>query len=465
MPGCTGDGARVPRDLEHQPAGPPPAAPLFAIGDPRGQIDTQELENQVGHIADHVLSTGARRVLLVPPDHTRLHSGAGAIVARLYELLAEEGLALEVLPATGTHRPMGAPEEALMFGGRIPARHVGIHRWREDVVRVGELTEEEVGAALGRPLGMELPLEVNREVLEGGYDLVVAVGQVVPHEVAGFSGFTKHLCIGLGGRDVIHRSHFLGAVHGIERTMGQVVTPVRLALDLLFDRYVEPRVRVLWIMTVVEYTGSQLALRGLFGGEGGSISSGGAAFRAAAELALRVNVRIADEPYLRCVAYLDPRECRSAWLGNKAIYRTRMAMADGGDLVVLAPAIDRFGEDREIDELIRHHGYRGTDATLAALETDPALSANLAAAAHLVHGSPEGRFTVTFCPGPGLTRADVEGVGFRYCSYAEASERYRPDGLTDGVHLDTGGKPFVFIRSPGLGLWSTRMRLDAGAGS
>ncbi len=440
----------------------PPRAPLLAIGDRESEIDEATLEGKVRDLADHIVATGAQRVLLVPPDQTRLHSKAGTIIAQLFDLLRSELPILDVLPATGTHFPMGAADREVMFGAQIPADRFLAHNWRDDVIEIGDLTDEDVESLFGQSLGMGLPLQVNKVLVDGSYDLAVAAGQVVPHEMAGFASFTKHLCIGLGGNVTINRSHFFSSVYGVEQTMGRVATPFRLALDRLFDSFLAPRLPVLWIMTVVEDAAAEPVLRGLFAGEGTSTESGGGAFLAAAGLALAVNVHVVQEPYGRCVVSLDPREFRSAWLANKAIYRTRMAMADGGDLVMLAPALDRFGEDDRIDALIRRHGYHGTEATLAAVQRDPALREDLGAAAHLIVSSSEGRFTITLCPGPRLSRKEVESVGFRYCPYAEARELYRPDGLGDGSAVDRDGEPFSFIRNPALGLWTTAERIGAG---
>ncbi len=318
------------------------------------------------------------------------------------------------MPALGTHRPLGPAESRLMFGDALTADRLLVHRWRDDVETIGEIAAEEVDALAGRPIGLPLPFTVNRALVGGGYDLVVSVGQVVPHEVAGYGGYTKHLCIGLGGRETIQRSHFVGAICGIEETLGRVDAPVRELLDRGFDRFLEPRCRALFVLTVVESRADGQVLRGVFAGEGGTRGSGGAAFRAAVELAGTVNVVTVDEPFRRCVAYLNPDEYHSTWLGNKAIYRTRLALADGGELFVVAPGVTRFGEDDVVDDLIRRHGYRGRQAALAAMAADRELAANLAAVAHLVHGSTEGRFEVVYCCGEGLDRAAVEGVGFRY---------------------------------------------------
>jgi nickel-dependent lactate racemase len=433
------------------------ASPLLGYGGPASDISSDELAGLVSTLAEHVASTGARRVLVVPPDHTRLHSRAGEIVARLVGILDAAMPVVDVMPALGTHRPMGPTECRLMFGEGIAPGRLLRHRWRDDVTTIGEIPSAEVDERAGQPIGLSLPFTVNRVLAADDYDLVVAVGQIVPHEVAGFGGYTKHVCIGLGGRATIQRSHFVGAVHGIEHTLGRVDAPVRQLLDAGFDRFVEPRCRVLFALTVVESCAGRTVLRGVFAGEGGTRSSGGAAFGAAAALAGAVNIETVASPFERCVVYLNPDEYRSTWLGNKAIYRTRLAMADGGELFVVAPGVSRFGEDETVDGLIRRHGYHGREAALAAMAADPELAANLAAVAHLIHGSTENRFSVTYCPGPELSRADVERAGFRYLALADALERFPLDeGAEPRDRLD--GEPFARVANPALGVWRAEGR-------
>jgi nickel-dependent lactate racemase len=398
-------------------------------------VTSDELVLLAHRLAGNVAQTGARSVLLVPPDQTRLHSRAGEIVARVFTLLDGEIERVDVMPALGTHRPLGPAESRLMFGDAIDPARLLHHRWREDVVAIGELPAQEVNDIAGRDLGLSLPFAVNTALVDGSYDLVVAVGQVVPHEVAGFGGYTKHVTIGLGGPDTIQRSHFISAVCGIEETLGRGDAPVRQLLDRGFERFLEPRCRVLFVLTVVESLPDGPVLRGVFSGEGGPRAAGGDAFRAALALSAEVNIEIVSTPFARCVVFLDPDEYRSTWLGNKAIYRTRLAMGEGGELVVVAPGVERFGEDPLVDALIRRHGYDGREAALRAMAADPELSANLAAVAHLIHGSSEGRFTVTYAPGAELSRADIEGVGFEYLPLDEAL----------ALPID--------IQDPGLGLW------------
>ena len=405
------------------------------IGGPDASVTSDELASFVHTLTGDIGRVEARRVLLVPPDQTRLHSRAGEIVARLATLLTGEVEQVDVMPALGTHRPLGPAECRLMFGDAIDPARLLHHRWRDDVVTIGELTAQEVDEVAGRELGLSLPFAVNAALVDDSYDLVVSVGQVVPHEVAGFGGYTKHVSIGLGGSDTIQRSHFISAVCGIEETLGRIDAPVRQLLDRGFERFLEPRCRVLFVLTVVESQPDGPVLRGVFAGEGGPRAAGGDAFRAAAALSAEVNIETVDAPFARCVVYLEPDGYRSTWLGNKAIYRTRLAMADGGELIVIAPGLERFGEDPLVDTLIRRHGYQGRAAALHAMAGDPELSANLAAVAHLIHGSTEGRFTVTYAPGPGLSRAEIESVGFRY------------------LPLEVALSEKIDIPDPGLGLW------------
>jgi hypothetical protein len=193
-------------------------------------------------------------------------------------------------------------------------------------------------------------------------------------------------------------------------------------------------------------------VRGLYAGDDREC------FERAAALSLQVNFELLDRPIQKAVVYLDPEEFKSTWLGNKAIYRTRMAIADGGELIILAPGVREFGEDPAIDQLIRRYGYRGTPATLEAVRRNPDLAANLSAAAHLIHGSSEGRFTITYCPGH-LTREEVEGVNFRYGDLSEMLKRYDPGQLADGYNT-VDGEEIFFISNPALGLWAYKERFQ-----
>lgn len=434
-------------------------SPLLADGAVDRVISTEELRAHLESLVETQLR--GQRILLVPPDHTRLHSRAGEITAVLYELLAAKGCKVGVLPALGTHVPMSPDDVMLLFGDRLPYEAILQHQWQTGLVRLGEIAGIELAELTNGRFTEPIPVEVDQMLLDE-WDQVVSIGQVVPHEVIGMANFTKNIVIGLGGAPTVHRSHFVGAISDMEALMGRANGPVRHIVDAAFDRFIAPVVDVTWILTVMEDTADGVMHRGLFTGKGRSSESGGAAYQAAAALSQACNVDIIDEPFTRVSCWLDPNEFRSTWLGNKAIYRTRMAIADGGELLVLAPGIHTFGEDPGIDALIRRHGYRGTPATLAAVASDPELGTSLGAAAHLIHGSSEGRFTIAYCTDPltgGLSRDEVESVGFAWRSLPEVLIELGVDSATNsGPRVDSHGETFHHIANPALGLWATRDR-------
>lgn len=426
---------------------------LLALGSPTTVISDAELRTAV---AGALAKLGERRrVLAVPPDITRLNSRSGPALAAVEQLY---GAALvDVLPALGTHVPMTAAQIARMYPG-VPAAKFRVHDWRNDVVTVGEVDAGFVRDATGGVWDKAWPAQLNRLIWEGGHDLVLSIGQVVPHEVMGMANGVKNLFVGCGGKLGIDASHFIGAAYGMERMMGRADTPVRRILNQALLQFCG-RLPVFFVLTVVgkarpgEVSDHGLVTRGVF------VGSGFDCFEQAARLSLAVNFELLDEAPRKVVCFLDPEEFHSTWLGNKSIYRTRMAIADGGELVVLAPGVKQFGEDPGIDRLIRRHGYRTTPEIMAAVAADPELAGSLSAAAHLIHGSSEGRFTVTYCPG-GLTRAEVEGVAYRHGDLAEMSRRYDPARLTDGWN-DVAGERIFYVSNPALGLWAHRARFTA----
>ena len=436
--------------------------PLCCVGGTDRSITDDELRALVNEVArDEVIARGVRRVLLVPPDHTRLRSRAGEITGILFEILRAAECEVVVLPALGTHAPMAPSDVGELFRGKIPANAVVDHRWRQGLTRLGEISAAEVSAVSDGRMAQPIPIDMN-ELVFAGWDLVVSVGQVVPHEVIGMANYTKNLVIGLGGAPTINGSHFLGALCDMETIMGRSHGPVRDVVDAAFDRFLAGRVPVLWILTVVQDTPDGVVHRGFFVGRGGSAVSGGAAYRAAADLSTRCNIEVASNPIARVACWLDPGEFNTTWLANKAVYRTRMTLADGGELIVLGPGIRGFGEDLVVDALIRRYGYRGKEAVLSALETDPDLAANLGAAAHLIHGSSEDRFRIVYCTDPadgGLTRDEIEGVGYEWRHLGNELERLGVGATTaTGPRRDRDGGTFAHIASPALGLWVSSTR-------
>jgi len=391
----------------------------------------------------------SQKVLVIPPDHTRLNSMAGPITWHIYEYLAGQGSEVHILPAIGTHNAMTERQLRMMFGDSIPLDVFRVHDWRKDIVCKGTIPGEMLSRLSGGKVDYPVNVEVNK-LLFDGYDLILSVGQVVPHEVVGMANYTKNIVVGVGGSDTINKSHFLGAVCNMESLLGRAATPVRE----LFNHAVRACLGDLpihYLLTVVEqdHDTGQMILRGFFAGETDAV------YQQACELSGKVNINLLDREPRKIVVYLDPHEFQSTWLGDKAIYRTRMAIADDGELIILAPALNEFGEDPTIDRLIRKFGYHGTPATLDAVSNDAELRQNLGAAAHLIHGSSEGRFRITYCPGEGgVSLEEVRSVGYEAESYAVMSSRYNPHTLKDGYNIMPDGEEIFYISNPALGLWA-----------
>jgi nickel-dependent lactate racemase len=394
---------------------------------------------------------GARKkVLAVPPDFTRFHSQAGLLTSLTHEFYGDK--LTDILPALGTHSAMTHEQIAEMFPG-VPEKLFRIHNWRTGITTVGEVPAEFVREVSEDAVGFPWPAQVANLIASGGHDLILSVGQVVPHEVVGMANYNKNIFVGTGGVESINKSHFIGAAYGMERMMGRANTPVRKILNYASEHFTK-HLPIVYVHTVIgRGEDGKLVVRGLF------ISDDASGFEKAAALSLEVNFEMLAEPLKKVVVYLDPSEFKSTWLGNKAVYRTRMAMADGGELIILAPGLKEFGEDKEIDRLIRKYGYRGTPPTLAAAKAHPELQNNLSAAAHLIHGSSEGRFSITYCPGH-LTRQEIESVNFKYADLKLMMQRYNPKQLKDGWNVLADGEKNFYISNPALGLWACRSRFS-----
>ena len=386
-----------------------------------------------------------KKILVIPPDITRLHSNAGELTRILYELWdAANGTTFDILPAIGTHAPMTEPQIAEMYGDLSKATY-HVHHWRTGLYHFGEVPSEFIHEVSEGKLDYSIPVAVNRHLVEGDYELIISVGQVIPHEVIGIANGFKNVLVGAGGVEMINKSHFLGAVDGMERLMGRTDTSVRRVLNYAHTHYLK-QLGIVYVMSVMDVdTNSNRIMRGLY------IGDDARTFETAAELSRNVNMTFLDEPLEKVVVHLDPREFRSTWLGNKAIYRTRMAMADDGELIIIAPGLREFGEDAEIDRLIRKYGYCGTPATLKAVEENRELQDNLSAAAHLIHGSTEGRFKVVYAT-EHLKQTEIESVGYEWAPLDEVLSQYNPETLIDGFNDDD----FFYISEPGQGLWALR---------
>ena len=389
-----------------------------------------------------------KRVVALPPDFTRLNSFAGPITGMTYNYYGDK--LTDVMPALGTHNPMTEEQMDEMFEG-VPHSLFRVHDWRNDVVTVGEVPSEVINKLSEGRLDYTLPIQVNKLLLEKDVDLILSIGQVVPHEVIGMANYTKNIFVGVGGSAGINRSHYIGATFGMERIMGRPMGPVREAMEYAREHFIAD-LPIVYVLTVIgKDADDKLVVKGLYIGDDKEC------FIKAAELSLEVNFVMLDKPLKKCVVFLDPAEFKSTWVGNKSIYRTRMALDDGAELILLAPGLKEFGEDKTMDTLIRKYGYHGTPATLEAVRENQDLQDNLGAPSHLIHGSSEGRFNITYCPGY-LSKEEIESVGFGYCDLQEALSRYNPDTLKDGYNTLADGEEIYYISNPALGLWAYRER-------
>ena len=416
-----------------------------AIGSKDSVITPQEVKEALFGVFEKL---GPRkRVMAIPPDYTRLNSFAGPITAMVDEYY--DARLTDILPALGTHSPM-TPEQIIdMFPG-VPQDKFRVHDWRGGVVSIGEVPASYIEKVSEGKLHYGMQVQVNRLLLDPGFDAIFSIGQVVPHEVIGMANYTKNIFVGTGGSDFINKSHFIGSVYGMERIMGRAKSPVRDVFEYARTHFASD-IPIIYILTVCAKQDGKMVTRGLFVGDDFEC------FRKAAELSLETNFIMGEKPIRKCLVWLDPAEFKSTWLGNKAVYRTRMALADGAQLIIMAPALREFGEDKTIDSLIRKYGYKGTPHTLAATEANAELRENLGASAHLIHGSSEGRFEIIYAPGPEMSREEIESVGYGYADLAALEEKYRPESLKDGWNT-VDGEEIYYISNPALGLWAHRDR-------
>lgn len=421
---------------------------LFSKGSHTTSLSQTDIKNGLYEALDKLGTK--KRVLALPPDITRIHSQSGFLTELLWEYY--RNTLTDILPAIGTHNPMTEDELNMMFG-KVPKSLFRVHDWRNGFVTLGEVPSSFVSEVSEGLVDYCIPIQVNRLLCEGNYDLIFSIGQVVPHEVVGLANFNKNVFIGTGGFEAINKTHFLGAVYGIERIMGRVNTPVRKVLNYGSINFAG-NLPIIYILTVVgmNYSGKPVVY-GLFIGDDVEC------FNLAAELSLKVNIEILDEPLKKVVVYLDPVEYKSTWLGNKGIYRTRMALADGGELIILAPGVSRFGEDADVDKIIRKYGYVGSKKILELVKKNEDLQRNLSTAAHLIHGSSEERFTITYCPGY-ISKEEIESVNFRYADLRLMMKQYNPESLKYGINIMPNGEKIFYIPNPALGLWAHKLILS-----
>lgn len=395
------------------------------------------------------LGPSPKRVLLLPPDITRMHSGSGWITEAFYNILDDEA-EVHVIPTLGQHEPHTEAQNRAMFGS-IPEAHIHPHDWRGGVVHVGEISAQEVRELTGGVADWAIPITLNRMLIEEPWDWIINIGHVVPHEVLGFANHNKNYFIGLGGKDLICASHMAAACCGIENNLGNLLTPVRRCFNLAEERFLNHLPDFYVQVVLARDPNGQLVHTGIHIGD--DLET----YLAAARQSREQNITVLDKPLEKVVCVMQGDEFFSTWVANKSVYRTRMALADGGELLVLAPGLKRFGEQPDVDRFIRKYGYVGTPRVMDLYRKNADMQDLAHATAHLIHGSTEGRFTVRYAPGH-LSREEVEGVNFEYADLDEMLRKYPPDTLREGYNM-IDGESVYFIPTPSAGLWATREKL------
>lgn len=411
-------------------------------------ISRQQLEEMIGQMLAQF--PDLRKVLIIPPDYTRCYSYAGTITQIIYRMLEEKyegGIQVDVMPALGTHMPMSEEEMDKFFGDAVPRDRILVHHWQTDTVVLGYVPAE-VCAEISEGLFPEkIDVEVNHLLVDGGYDVIFSVGQVVPHEVVGMANYSKNIFVGTGGREMINKSHMLSAICGMEKALGVTDSPARKLYDYAQQHFVDGKIPMVYLLTVTTSENEEVSLRGLYIGESRK------PFEKAAELSQKLNIVHVEKRAAKVVTYLDPAELKTTWVGNKGVYRTRMIIEDGGELIVLAPGVRSFGENEEMDRMTRTYGYTGTDHILD-LYRQGVFEGRLMAAAHLMQGSSEGRFSITYATKPEyMSKEEIESVGYQWADYNEITERYDPAKLREGWNTLPDGEEIYYVGTPALGLW------------
>ncbi len=416
---------------------------LYLTEEEKG-ISGEQLEKMLDDLL--VQYPDAKKVLIIPPDYTRCYSYAGEITQLLYKKLSPSAQ-IDVMPALGTHMAMNEDEMQKFFGDVVPRDRIIVHHWQTDTVCLGYVPAEVCSEISNGLFPEQIDVEVNHLLVDGGYDLILSVGQVVPHEVVGMANYSKNIFVGTGGREMINKSHMLSAICGMEKALGVIDSPARKVYDYAQQHFIDGKLPLVYLQTVTTRENDTLKLHGLYIGESRK------PFEKAAELAQKLNIIHVDHRAKKVVTYLDPEELKTTWVGNKGIYRTRMTVADGGELIVLAPGVIAFGENEEMDKMTRKYGYTGTEHILE-LYRQGVFEGRLMSAAHLMQGSTEGRFTVTYATRPeNLSKEEIESVGYQWADYNEITKRYNPETLKEGWNVLPDGEEVYFVGTPALGLW------------
>ena len=343
-------------------------------------MNTTDLTSII-HEALGVVHRG-ERVLAIIPDKTR-DDNTDLLFPIADRFLTERGVAcFDALVAQGTHPPMTDAQKRAKIGVPEFAGQIFDHSWdrANEIVTLGELSAETVSSTTGGLIDRAVPVTINRLLSAGVYDTVLVFGATVPHEVAGFAGGAKYFFPGVAGPELTHTTHWLGALAGIENTIGQVETPTRKLIEAAVELV---PARIVSLNTVVSRgDDGKLITYALFAGD---IQD---AFRRAAAVSREVHIRYTGRKYKRVIALLDPHY-DELWVGGKASYKLGAVVEDGGELIIVGPHLNKLSETH--GALIEKYGYAPLEVVRDMLGVSQELRENLCIAAHLAHVAYAGR--------------------------------------------------------------------------
>ncbi|MDD4180778.1 MAG: lactate racemase domain-containing protein [Victivallaceae bacterium] len=409
-----------------------------------------KLVHKAAECALEKICPNPKKVLLLPPDITRAHSGAGWITEEFYKIFSKIA-DVHLIPTLGQHVPHTPEQNRWMFGS-VPEEKIHVHDWRDSSEPIGTISADFVKEVSEGKADWEIPISLNKMLLEEKWDIIINVGHIVPHEVLGFANHNKNYFIGLGGKSTICASHMMAACCGIENNLGKLITPLRACYNKAEEKFLGD-LPDMYFQVVMAYDDN-----GKLGHTGVYVGDDLETYLAGARASREQNITIVP-PLKKVVAIMQGDEFYSTWVANKAVYRTRMAMADGGELLIIAPGLKRFGEQDDVDKLIRAYGYSGTEKVMKLWNTEPILQDLTHGTAHLIHGSSEGRFKITYAPGH-LGKEEVESINFCYADIDEMLERYNPEKMKNGFNTMPDGEEVYFISTPSAGLWSVAEKVN-----
>lgn len=354
-----------------------------------GSSDSDLSPDDLRRIVNEALSEigPGENVLAIVPDKTR-DDNTDLLFPFAAEILADKKVAkFDALIAQGTHVAMTAAEKQAKLGvgdgETVPGLgHVFDHRWSDEneLVQIGELSAKRVAEITGGIFTDAIPVRINRLLAPGIYDHVLIFGATVPHEVAGFAGGAKYFFPGVSGRELTNTTHWLGALAGIENTIGRIETPTRNLIEAAAE-FVTPNV-ICFTSVVVREDDDRLRACALFAGDARQ------SLRKGAKVSASVHIKYTGRRYRRVVALLD-EHYDELWVGGKASYKLGGIIEAGGELIIYAPRLYCISNTH--GEMIERYGYGEIERIKRLVAESAELQENLCVAAHLAHVAFAGR--------------------------------------------------------------------------